>query len=288
MSGREIFAKVSGSLDSNRKIRRAGRDGRDVFLWVLRQVALRNSDGSIPVEDVTDFVYLAEQLMCSVEQAEDGYRRAIDAGLIEVTDGVTGLCAIVGWDDEWSRRAMTGTERQARFKAKKRKLNGNLGDSSIEVTEPSLPAVTCNVSVSGNAVEKRREEKKRERGVTAPLALELGEPSQPKAPDIVDRLWAEQESQRAALGGRPLTLTKDRRKLITAAVKAGYTAEDLSAATRAYADEARSSGSLEWFNGETNWRPANVARKLGGISTIARPAPGDHPLRVPTIRRKFL
>ena len=39
---REIFAKMSGTLDSNRKIRKAGRNGRDVFLWVLRQVALRN------------------------------------------------------------------------------------------------------------------------------------------------------------------------------------------------------------------------------------------------------
>lgn len=90
--------------------------------------------------------------------------------------------------------------------------------------------------------------------------------SEPKADRVAD-LWAEQERLRAESlpGCRSLSLTKDRRKLVQAALRAGYSEDDLRASLAAYAAEAHRSGSLEWFNGETNWRPANIARTLGRL-----------------------
>jgi len=265
---REIFAKMSGTLDSNRKIRKAGRNGRDVFLWVLRQVALRDSDGSIPTDDVTDFGYVSEQLMCSAAEAEEGFKSAVAAGLLFVTDSVT---RIVGWDDDWGRRPMSNAERQARHRAKSRGDSANGVQRAKSVTDPSL---LVTEHVTSNVVEESRVEE-REGRVTPPLSLV---PDSPPEPDRVARLWSEQERLRrsAVASGRPLTLTKDRRKLVLAAIKAGYSDDDLRATLEEYADEARRTGSLEWFNGETNWRPANIARKLGGMSSGAphRPSTG--------------
>lgn len=255
----EIFAKMAGTLDSNRKIRKAGRDGRDVFLWVLRQVALRDSDGEVPTEDLTDFDYLADQLMCTREDAERGFNAAVSAGLLSVTGDVT---RIAGWGDDWGRRPMSNAERQARYREKSKRGNAIGVQRAEGVTEAPL-LVTSRVT--SNVEEESRVEE-REGRVTPPPALALVSPD-PRSPDRVARLWAEQERLRAEVspGCRPLSLTKDRRKLVQGAVKAGYSDEDLLANLKAYAAEARHSSSLEWFNGETNWRPANIARTLGKI-----------------------
>lgn len=169
MSARETFAKVAAGLDSNRKIRKAGRDGRDVFLWVLRQCALRDSDGSIPAEDVTDFEFVAEQLMCSVDQAKDGLSRACAAKLLEVVDGE---CCVVGWDTEWGRRPLSNTERQRRFRGKR---NDSASDGDCAPSDVTTAPLRVTDNVTSNAGEERRGEEKRER---APLR----QPASPVAP----------------------------------------------------------------------------------------------------------
>lgn len=255
---REIFAKMAGTLDSNRKIRKAGRDGRDVFLWVLRQVALRDSDGAVPTDDLTDFDYLADQLMCSPADAERGVAAACAAGLL-VTDNEHGVTRIAGWDSDWSRRPMSNAERQALYRLRHGSGKDNHRESPKRVTEAPLPVTD---EVTSNVVEESRVEE-REGRVTPPLTLV---PSEPKSDRVAD-LWAEQERLRAESlpGCRSLSLTKDRRKLVQAALRAGYSEDDLRASLAAYAAEANRSGSLEWFNGETNWRPANIARTLGRL-----------------------
>ena len=232
---REIFAKMAGTLDSNRKIRKAGRDGRDVFLWVLRQVALRDSDGSIPTDDLTDFDYLADQLMCSPADAERGVAAACAAGLL-VTDNEHGVTRIVGWSGDWGRRPRSNAERQADFRARHGAARAKTSVDARDVTDAPLPVTE---DVTSNPVEESRVEE-REGRVTPPLTLVSSEPK----PDRVARLWAEQEQLRADAvpGGRALTLTKDRRKLVQAALKAGYSDDDLRALLAARVGELRAQG----------------------------------------------
>ncbi len=161
---REIFAKMAGTLDSNRKIRKAGRDGRDVFLWVLRQVALRDSDGAIPTDDLTDFDYLADQLMCTPADAERGYVAACAAGLL-VTDNEHGVTRIVGWNGDWGRRPRSNAERQADFRARHGSAKAKLPVDASGVTEAPLPVTEA---VTSNVVEESRVEESRERGAVTP------------------------------------------------------------------------------------------------------------------------
>ncbi len=122
-----------------------------------------------------------------------------------------------------------------------------------------------------------------------PLAL-FGDDPHPAKPDPIADLWAEQERLRAEVipGSRALDLTADRRKRIAGLLKSGHTAEALRSCLAAYADEIRNGGDSQWFNGESNWRPDNVARTLGRIGS--RPAAVRSTIVIPPSppRRKFL
>lgn len=183
MGARESFAKMAGTLDSNRKIRDGGRNARDVYLWVLRQVAIRDSDGDIPLADVTSFRYLAEQLMCSEAEAREGFESAVTVALLAVTED---RCVVVGWDDEWGRRAMTGAERVAKWREKQANRQTLREVPPVDVTKRY--AVTDDVM--RNAGEERRGEE-RESRVTSNAAFGLTEPLRLETP------------QRAAKPARP-------------------------------------------------------------------------------------
>lgn len=137
-------------------------------------------------------------------------------------------------------------------------------------------------------------QEREEPGPATPAALTLfgdqPDPPAPEKPDPVADLWAEQERLRAEVipGSRALDLTADRRKRIGGLLKAGHSAESLMACLRAYASEARATGDGQHFNGDTNWRPDNVARTLGRIGS--KPAAHRSTIVVPPSppRRKFL
>jgi very-short-patch-repair endonuclease len=96
------WCKVASDLDTSPKIRRAGRNGREVFLFVLRRNA--RAGNSTPGQVSAKFLepwYLADQLMMPEFDAAAGVEAAIRANLIAIRDDV---CVIVGWnDDEWGR-----------------------------------------------------------------------------------------------------------------------------------------------------------------------------------------
>lgn len=123
-------------------------------------------------------------------------------------------------------------------------------------------------------------DREKERVPATPAALPLfsdqPDPPPPAKPDPIADLWAEQERLRAEVipGSRALDLTADRRKRIEGLFKAGHTVDSLVACARAYAAEIRRGGESQWFNGDTNWKPDNVARTLGRIgSASARASP---------------
>lgn len=251
---REIFAKMSGTLDSNRKIRKAGRNGREVFLWVMRQVAIRDSDGAIPTSDVTDFAYVADQLMCSEEDARDGFEMAVTASLLSVTGD---SCSIVGWDDDWSRRAMSNGERQAKFRGKLKASAESHGIVDEKVTATPL-LVTGNVT--SNAVEESRGEESRSvsrepeppaprpaNGDPGRFALEPERPSKPR---------------RAAKAPIPPDYQPDA-SVATAAREAGV---DLGREIAKLKDWAAGKGELkaDWHAAARNWMRSAAERRATG------------------------
>lgn len=155
---------MAAALDSNRKIQNAGRDGRDVYLWVLRQVALRDSDGDIPLADVRDFRHVARQLMCTPVEVEAGLDAAVREKLLAVTDDRYARCVVVGWDGDWGRRPMTNAERQAKWRANNSNRDTLQGLPPVASNELT---VTVTEPVTRNVGEERRGEESRDRVTNA-------------------------------------------------------------------------------------------------------------------------
>lgn len=181
----QSYAKMAGSLDSNRKVRKAGRNGREVFLWVMRQVALRDSDGWIPLADVTDFEHVADQLMCSAQDAEDGFNRAVTAALLSVTGDE---CSVVGWDSDWGRRPKTGAERQREYVARQ-KQNKSLRDLSPGSVTEAPSQMTGDVTSDVNRIEENRREERESRSASPP--------ADPPSPQAGFRLESSQRATKA-------------------------------------------------------------------------------------------
>lgn len=121
------FVKVAADLDSNPKIRRAGRAGREVFLFVLRRTNLQERDGRCSLSNVEPW-YLADQLMMPEADAAEGVQRAIAAGLIALDGGQVVVC---GWDDEWAKRPAEGAERTERWRNKRRAEQASTKTSAV-------------------------------------------------------------------------------------------------------------------------------------------------------------
>lgn len=159
-----LYTKIDCYLDSNPKIRKAGRAGREVFLFLLRRNRLLDANGFLPALNV-DPDYLADQLMMSVTESNDAVTACVTAKLITVTNENV---AIIGWSDEWAREPKSNAERQACFKRKQKesKLLGNSFGSTV--TEGN----DANVTSNGSNVreEKKREEKNTEAASPHPPA----------------------------------------------------------------------------------------------------------------------
>ena len=108
---------MDAGLDSNRKVMQAGRNGRDVFLFLLRRCSWNNAPGRLKLTEIDPwFVVQVEKMMTEAEVVE-GTERAIAAGLIEIADG---MVWIVGWEEEWGKRPQTATERKQKERAIKK------------------------------------------------------------------------------------------------------------------------------------------------------------------------
>jgi hypothetical protein len=109
------WSKLASDFYSNRKIRRAGRNGRDVFLFVLCRNAGTGLSGSISVDDL-DVTYLADILMITQDDAKEGIDRAVEAKLIRIDEEEVIIC---GWDDQWSKGSLTEAEGRRMRRQKK-------------------------------------------------------------------------------------------------------------------------------------------------------------------------
>lgn len=108
----------------------------------------------------------------------------------------------------------------------------------------------------GSGNDRRRKEGKKERSRAVKLSIYDAE---------AGKLWELQERLRKETGIRCRIRkpTPDRIKLIAQRLSDLATSEECEHVLRVYQAEARKSGSLQWFNGETHWRASNFERALG-------------------------
>ncbi len=163
-----IFAKVAANLDTHPKIRKAGRDGREVFLFVLRKNAELDLSGVIPAAHVETW-YLAEQLMMTELDASNGLSRCVTAGLLRIEGHAY---AIAGWGDEWAKRPLTNAERQSKYRAKTDTSVAGV-DKVTNSNDARRYETLSNVveesrSEKSRGEERRVEKRARARGTTAP------------------------------------------------------------------------------------------------------------------------
>lgn len=183
------FAKVDADLDMHPKVRRAGRNGREVFLFVLRRNAALDRSGRVPLSYVEPW-YLADQLQMSEVEAEDGMSRCVTAGLLRREGDQV---SILGWDDDWSKAPLDEAERKRRQRERdndKQSAPVNPPTSkkkSRAVTNSHAASVTHRDRPDSHASEEiRREERRGEksREVSAPPSAR--EPSGPHQQAIAE------------------------------------------------------------------------------------------------------
>lgn len=125
------WCKVASNLDTHPKVRRAGRLGREIFLFALRRNAEPGNPipGRIP-KDELDPDYVADLLQMPRDEAVTGVTCAVTAGLL-VEEGAWYL--IASWKDGWGKAKSSGAERTAKWRENKRVTvatsRGDTGDT---------------------------------------------------------------------------------------------------------------------------------------------------------------
>lgn len=130
-----VFAKLAIDLHRNPKVRKAGRLGREVFIFCLCVNADRGATGRLPAEYLEPW-FLADALQISEEEAREGLERAVAARLIDMRPDMSGH--LVGWDDEeWGRsRAGSMTEAERKQAQRDRSRNRKEKHSTANVRTP--------------------------------------------------------------------------------------------------------------------------------------------------------
>ncbi len=155
-----VYCQVDAHLDTNPKIRRGGRDARDVFEFLLRRVAIGRTAGTVPLKYIEPW-YLADQLMMSEAEAINGVEKAQAVNLIAIDAG-SGVVRVIGWTEEWGRTPKEGSERTKEWRAR---LESKVPKSREPVTtcdDVSSQPSHVTTRDESDAGEERRGEEKRE------------------------------------------------------------------------------------------------------------------------------
>jgi uncharacterized phage protein (TIGR02220 family) len=289
------WCKVASNLDSHPKIRKAGRNGREVFLFALR----RNAEPGRAVTGVTGILpavtfeswYLADQLMMSEAEATEGFERCLKAGLL-TKDGEA--VRIGGWDDDEWGRPFTNAERQQRHRV--------VTKSNATVTEPRYDVTRNNES---NGREERRSEEKRGEETTKNSATPTASGSHLEIPVSKakgkrkakpgDHTAAECESVRVVLeklsaqNGVRYSGTAEHARLIVNHLRAGIDEMDLRAVIGYCALELnggwKGNPDMEqYLRPETLFGPKTISKYLDPARTwFAKLRPDKPPTTIPEV-----
>lgn len=152
------WCKVASNLDSHPKIRKAGRDGREVFLFALRRNAEPGNKhpGSISADELEPD-YLAYELMSPRDAVVTGVTAAVTAGLLALEGD---RYVIVGWEEDWSKAKSDGAKRTEKWRKNK--------ELPKQPSRGDRPRHTVTLGDTSDIEETRSEEtrsdQKRERG----------------------------------------------------------------------------------------------------------------------------
>ncbi len=242
------WCKVAADLDFHPKIRKAGRDGREVFLFILRRNAQGDYEGRLPVINV-DLNYLSEQLMMDEVTARNGLSRACDAGLLSVTER---FVVVKGWETEWSKKSMGNAERQARHRQK-------LKDAAeLEINSNGLSHEVTSVTEDQSRSEKIRLDKSTKnsaRPARGPRALDLTASESASVDEVLTRL--------SAKNGVRYSGTDAHRRLIAGRLRDGFTEMDLRKIIGYCAEKWEGKPDmLEYLRPETLFGPQTIAKYL--------------------------
>lgn len=243
--GKVLFAKLDPFFFGNRKIVRAGRNGRDVFLFALCVNVQRGGRGHIPSADLEPW-YIAHQLGIPESDAADGVTKAVTAGLLRI-DGET--VSILGWNDDWSRYPQSRAEIQKNYRERHKKEK----DDNEERYQESVTS-----DHQGNALpireEKRREE--RESAVTRTDSLSL--PGD----------FAPSQKARKIAADRRLDLVFESAQFRDHAESAGWTSENWDASFCKWLRNSKDSGRKpERAMGARNAKRSYVSRQRTAAGT---------------------
>ena len=156
-SEKVVYCQVDAHLDTNPKIRKGGRDARDIFEFVLRRVAIMRTEGYVPMKYLDPW-YLADQLMMSQEEATFGLARAVEVRLLQI-DQDSDIAWVVGWAPEWGRTPLSGAERQRRYRDQD-KQSESLGGVTGSDASDETPSRVTERNESDAGEERRGEESK--------------------------------------------------------------------------------------------------------------------------------
>lgn len=156
------FVKMACSLDTNPKIRIAGREAREIYLFMLRRNGELGMGGVIPAHYMS-LQYLSDMLMMTHAEVQTGLRRAVESGLVRDASGTvrdnsdkwdmskSSLWTICGWEESWGKHSTSEAERKRQYRERKR-LSHDVPDTLGHVPDsPDCPDIR---------VDKRRSDKK--------------------------------------------------------------------------------------------------------------------------------
>lgn len=157
-----LFAKVDTGIHRNPKVRQAGPDAREVFIFLLCVNREHLFDGNIP-PSYSSADYIARELQRRPKKIKAALEACIRSGLLKAvaypsddgaarTETVVGV-RLAGWDETWRTFADDSRDRVKRFREKAAESKG---------------AVTVGNGVTGHRVEQSRAEEEETSPVRQP------------------------------------------------------------------------------------------------------------------------
>ncbi len=279
------FAQVDANLDLNPKIRKAGRDGREVFEFILRRNAAIDGNGSVAIKYI-DPDYLADILMMSPKEAANGTKRAASADLIKL-DTDLGVVWIIGWTEEWGRKAKSGAQRTETWREREKERSSHKPSESLMGRDVSNEDVTtCDggdesndgVTVGDESDALRVEKSREERESGKPDNLPPAESAESDRVAIFASAAVGEINRIAATRYQPDAA--ETVKNCTALVKRKFTPAQAVAVIRSKRDWLSDERMLKHFNPSTLLRPSKFASYSDDLEArrpVARDLTPDEP-----------
>lgn len=258
------YAKIDGNFHSNRKAIKAGRVGREVYVFVLCINAQKGAPGLLSIDDLEPW-YLAQQLQMSESEAQRGIDACVAADLLSIDDGIV---TISGWTEDYAKYPLTRPEIQQRYRERTK-------DKKRKATNQNVTAVTMVGNAGSNALppvtqEGRKEGREGERSAPAFDPTDIGAQNQ-----LAEATWRRLSELRLTIGREfglanvlPLTpITpasanqKGYRDLRQRIAEEGQGASAIcDRVLEVLTAQARETGKLDWLSekafGEGAWRHA--------------------------------